>query len=146
AGLALGEPPAAQLYAAAGTALRNGDKEQSLEWLREAGIRDPTQPRYGADYGLRLAASDQWESRLQAIPYLTQAQRDYGADFRYPEALGLRLAEAEANEPARIALRRAVDLLHPPLEVEDADSVDLQNRQYALRRTHEALSRRATVT
>lgn len=145
-GLATQDATPAQFYAAAATALAYGDQPQSLQWLHEAVIRDPAQPRYGADYGLRLAASPSSEVRFTAIPYLRQAQQDYPVDFRYPEALGFRLAEASDNEPARAALRRAVDLLHPSLWVNGEDSKLLQSRQYALRRTHEALSRRTTLT
>lgn len=133
-------------YAAAATALSSGDKAQSLLWLREAKRRAPEQSRYGADYGLRLAASEKRADRLPAIPYLHQAEHNYPADYRFPEALGLRLAETGNNEPARAALRRAVDLLHPPLGVNGEDGKALLERKYALRRTHEALTRRSTLT
>ncbi len=70
-------PRADHYYAAASTAQLAGDSAQSTAWLAEAVRLEPNQPRYRADYGMRLAGSQDKALRQQSIPYLERATHDF---------------------------------------------------------------------
>ncbi len=138
-------PRADHYYAAASTAQLAGDSAQSTAWLAEAVRLAPDQPRYRADYGMRLAGSADKALRRQSIPLLERATQDFPEDYRLGETLALRYDEVEDSAAARRELRRVLD--------EEQDLVDggdeygsLEARKYRQRRAHESLSRRDTIT
>ncbi len=139
------QPRADHYYAASLTAQAVGDTAQSTAWLAEAMRLDPAQPRYRADYGMRLAGAETPEVRRQSIPYLQQATAAFPEDYRLGETLAWRYAEAEDSAAARKELRRVLDV-----EEHVADGGDeygsLEARKYRQRRAHEALSRRDSRT
>ncbi len=135
-------PTPEQHYAAAGSALAAGEADTSREWLARAVALAPTEPGYRLDLGLRLAAHQAREIRLQAIPYLEQARRDYPSDMRVPEALSLRYMESGRDQLASPLMREAIDLQHDALMTATEAPDWLQRRRYAMRRAHEAQTRR----
>lgn len=150
------EPVPEQYYAAAVIASTANEPEQSLEWLREAVRLAPEQPRYRADYAMRMAAAPEPEQRQQSIPLLQQAAQDYPKDYLLAETLAMRHNEAGDSAAARAQLRRAIDLesalLQEPAALSLAqgshaeEAIDLEKRRYRQRRAHEALSRRDSIT
>ncbi|MGE8065016.1 NfrA family protein [Pseudomonas sp. NPDC089569] len=138
-------PDAGHFYAASVTAQKAGDRQQSTAWLAEAVRRDPNNPRYRADYGMRLAGVDTREERARAIPYLQSATRDFPEDYRLGETLAWRYDEAEDSASARKELRRVIDLEQNPVAADDEDG-SMEARRYRQRRAHEGLSRRDTRT
>ncbi|WP_085640018.1 MULTISPECIES: phage receptor [unclassified Pseudomonas] len=139
------QPDAGHFYAASVTAQKAGDLPQSTAWLAEAVRRDPTNPRYRADYGMRLAGAQTREERAAAIPYLQQATRDFPEDYRLGETLAWRYDEAEDSASARRELRRVIDLEQNPVAADDEDG-SMEARRYRQRRAHETLSRRDSRT
>lgn len=139
------QPQAEHYYAAASTAQLAGDSAQSSAWLAEAVRLAPTQPRYRADYGMRLASSADKAQRLASIPYLQQATRDYPEDYRLGETLAVRYDEAQDSAAARRELRRVLDVEDQVVDGDD-EYGSLEARRYRQRRAHEALSRRDTIT
>src|SRR5690606_7790886 len=85
---------AGHFYAASVTAQKAGDLQQSTAWLAEAVRLEPDNPRYRADYGVRLAGADNREERARAIPYLQTATKDFPEDYRLGETLAWRYDEA----------------------------------------------------
>lgn len=138
-------PDAGHYYAASVTAQKAGEPEQSTQWLAEAVRRQPDNPRFAADYGMRLAATDTPEQRRLAIPHLQRATGDFPEDYRLGETLAWRYAEAEDSAAARKELRRVIDLEQNPVAGDDENG-SLEARRYRQRRAHEALSRRDSVT
>jgi adsorption protein A len=138
-------PDAGHFYAASVTAQKAGEREQSTAWLAEAVRREPNNPRYRADYGMRLAGADTKEQRSAAIPYLQRATRDFPEDYRLGETLALRYDEVEDSAQARKELRRVIDLEQHPVAADDEDG-SMEARRYRQRRAHETLSRRDTRT
>ncbi|MFJ4345146.1 phage receptor [Pseudomonas sp. NPDC089401] len=138
-------PRADHYYAAASTAQLAGDSAQSTAWLAEAVRLDPEQPRYRADYGMRLAGSPDLTQRRQSIPYLERATHDFPEDYRLGETLALRYDEAENSAAARRELRRVLDVEQHLVDGDD-EYGSLEARKYRQRRAHEALSRRDTVS
>jgi adsorption protein A len=138
-------PDAGHFYAASVTAQKAGDLPQSTAWLAEAVRRDPNNPRYRADYGMRLAGAETREERATAIPYLQQATRDFPEDYRLGETLAWRYDEVEDSASARKELRRVIDLEQNPVAADDEDS-SMEARRYRQRRAHETLSRRDSRT
>jgi adsorption protein A len=138
-------PDAGHFYAASVTAQKAGDLPQSTAWLAEAVRRDPNNPRYRADYGMRLAGAETREERATAIPYLQQATRDFPEDYRLGETLAWRYDEAEDSASARKELRRVIDLEQNPVAADDEDG-SMEARRYRQRRAHETLSRRDSRT
>ncbi|MDI2142547.1 MULTISPECIES: hypothetical protein [unclassified Pseudomonas] len=138
-------PDAGHFYAASVTAQKAGDLPQSTAWLAEAVRRDPKNPRYRADYGMRLAGAETREERATAIPYLQQAARDFPEDYRLGETLAWRYDEVEDSASARKELRRVIDLEHNPVAADDEDG-SMEARRYRQRRAHETLSRRDSRT
>lgn len=138
-------PGAGHYYAASITAQKAGEPEQSTQWLAEAVRRQPDNPRFAADYGMRLAATDTPEQRRLAIPHLQRATGDFPEDYRLGETLAWRYAEAEDSAAARKELRRVIDLEQNPVAGDDENG-SLEARRYRQRRAHEALSRRDSVT
>ena len=138
-------PRADHYYAAASTAQLAGDSAQSTAWLAEAVRLAPDQPRYRADYGMRLAGSTDKAQRRQSIPYLQQATGDFPEDYRLGETLALRYDEAEDSAAARRELRRILDVEQNLVDGDD-EYGSLKAREYRQRRAHEALSRRDTIT
>ncbi|WP_409296014.1 phage receptor [Pseudomonas sp. KCJK8670] len=138
-------PRADHYYAASNTAQRAGDTAQSTAWLAEAVRLDPAQPRYRADYGMRLASASDKAQRRQSIPYLEQATRDFPEDYRLGETLALRYDEVEDSASARRELRRVIDVEQNLVDGDDAYG-SLEARMYRQRRAHETLSRRDTIT
>lgn len=136
---------AGHYYAASVTAQKAGDLQQSTAWLAEAVRREPDNPRYRADYGMRLAGSKTSEERARAIPYLQSATRDFPEDYRLGETLAWRYDEAENSAAAREELRRVIDLEQNPVAADDEDG-SMEARRYRQRRAHEALSRRDSRT
>ncbi|WP_047337150.1 NfrA family protein [Pseudomonas protegens] len=136
---------AGHYYAASVTAQKAGDLAQSTQWLAEAVRLEPDNPRFGADYGMRLAASATPGQRRQAIPYLQQATRNFPEDYRLGETLAWRYDEIEDSAAARKELRRVIDLEQHPVAADDEDG-SMQARRYRQRRAHETLSRRDSVT
>ncbi|MDF3935742.1 NfrA family protein [Pseudomonas citronellolis] len=139
------QPDAGHFYAAAGTAQRAGDRAQSTAWLAEAVRRAPDNPRYRADYGMRLASADTPQERRQAIPYLQRATRDYPEDYRLGETLAWRYDEAEDSAAARAELRRVIDLEQQPVAADD-DQGSMEARRFRQRRAHQTLSQRDNLT
>lgn len=139
------KPRADHYYAAASTAQLAGDSAQSTAWLAEAVRLAPDQPRYRADYGMRLAGSADKAQRRQSIPYLQQATGDFPEDYRLGETLALRYDEAEDSAAARRELRRILDVEQNLVDGDD-EYGSLKAREYRQRRAHEALSRRDTIT
>ncbi|WP_435607852.1 NfrA family protein [Pseudomonas knackmussii] len=139
------QPEAAHFYAASGTAQLAGDSAQSTAWLAEAVRREPDNPRYRADYGMRLAGAATPEERRQAIPYLQRATRDYPEDYRLGETLAWRYDEAEDSAAARSELRRVIDLEQAPVAGDD-DYGSLEERRFRQRRAHQTLSQRDNLT
>ncbi|CAM3851389.1 bacteriophage N4 receptor, outer membrane subunit [compost metagenome] len=139
------QPRADRYYAAAVTAAQSGHLQQSTAWLAEAVRLAPQQPRYSADYGMRLAGAEDQATRARSIPYLERATRALPEDYRIGEALAWRYVEVENNRAARKALRRVLDVEQ---ELVDGDQVfgSLAARTYHQRRVHEALSRRDSIT
>lgn len=155
--LALAQAPVAeQYYAAAVIASAADEPDQSLEWLREAVRLAPEEPRYRADYAMRMAVAAEPGQREQSIPLLQQAIQDYPKDYLLAETLAMRHNEAGESAAARAQLRRAIDLESTLLEERgaptlaqgspDAESIDLEKRRYRQRRANEALSRRDSIT
>ncbi|MFB4392140.1 MULTISPECIES: tetratricopeptide repeat protein [unclassified Pseudomonas] len=138
-------PQAEHFYAAATTAQQAGDNAQSTAWLAEAVRLAPDQPRYRADYGMRLASARDKQVRRQSIPYLQRATRDFPEDYRLGETLALRYDEVENSAAARRELRRVIDVERNVVDGDD-EYGSLEARMYRQRRAHEALSRRDTVT
>ncbi|RAI69239.1 phage receptor [Pseudomonas fluorescens] len=138
-------PDAEHFYAASVTAQKAGDLQQSTEWLAEAVRRDPDNPRYRADYGVRLAGAETREERARAIPYLQRATQDFPEDYRLGETLAWRYDEVEDSASARKELRRVIDLEQNPVAADDEDG-SMEARRYRQRRAHEGLSRRDSVT
>ncbi|MEB3898959.1 phage receptor [Pseudomonas putida] len=138
-------PRADHYYAAANTAQQAGDSAQAMAWLAEAVRLAPDQPRYRADYGMRLAGSADRQQRRAAIPYLERATRDFPEDYRLGETLALRYDEAEDSAAARRELRRVIDVEQNLVDGDD-EYGSLESRKYRQRRAHETLSRRDTVT
>ncbi|MFM9380327.1 NfrA family protein [Pseudomonas sp. UV AK001] len=138
-------PDAGHFYAASVTAQKAGDLPQSTAWLAEAVRRAPNNPRYRADYGMRLAGAETREERATAIPYLQQATRDFPEDYRLGETLAWRYDEVEDSASARKELRRVIDLEQNPVAADDEDG-SMEARRYRQRRAHETLSRRDSRT
>lgn len=138
-------PRADHYYAAANTAQQAGDSAQSTAWLAEAVRLAPNQPRYRADYGMRLASSPDKTDRRQAIPYLQRATRDFPEDYRLGETLVVRYDETEDSASARRELRRVIDVEQDLVDGDD-EYGSLDARKYRQRRAHETLARRDTVT
>lgn len=138
-------PDAGHFYAASVTAQKAGDLPQSTAWLAEAVRREPNNPRYRADYGMRLAGAETREERATAIPYLQQATRDFPEDYRLGETLAWRYDEVEDSASARKELRRVIDLEQDPVAADDEDG-SMEARRYRQRRAHETLSRRDSRT
>jgi len=138
-------PDAGHFYAASVTAQKAGNLPQSTAWLAEAVRRDPNNPRYRADYGMRLAGAETREERATAIPYLQQATRDFPEDYRLGETLAWRYDEVEDSAAARKELRRVIDLEQNPVAADDEDG-SMEARRYRQRRAHETLSRRDSRT
>ncbi|PNB48407.1 phage receptor [Pseudomonas sp. GW456-12-10-14-LB2] len=138
-------PDAGHFYAASVTAQKAGDLPQSTAWLAEAVRREPNNPRYRADYGMRLAGAETREERATAIPYLQQATRDFPEDYRLGETLAWRYDEVEDSASARKELRRVIDLEQNPVAADGEDG-SMEARRYRQRRAHETLSRRDSFT
>ncbi|MCU0070682.1 phage receptor [Pseudomonas koreensis] len=138
-------PDAGHFYAASVTAQKAGDLPQSTAWLAEAVRREPNNPRYRADYGMRLAGAETRKERATAIPYLQQATRDFPEDYRLGETLAWRYDEVEDSASARKELRRVIDLEQNPVAADDEDG-SMEARRYRQRRAHETLSRRDSRT
>ncbi|RIJ09948.1 phage receptor [Pseudomonas sp. 91RF] len=138
-------PDAGHFYAASVTAQKAGDLPQSTAWLAEAVRRNPNNPRYRADYGMRLAGAETREERATAIPYLQQATRDFPEDYRLGETLAWRYDEVEDSTSARKELRRVIDMEQNPVAADDEDG-SMEARRYRQRRAHETLSRRDSRT
>lgn len=138
-------PDAGHFYAASVTAQKAGDLAQSNAWLAEAVRRDPANPRYRADYGMRLAGAPTREERAKAVPYLQQATRDFPEDYQLGETLAWRYDEIADSASARKELRRVIDLEQNPVAADDEDG-SMEARRYRQRRAHEALSRRDSFT
>lgn len=138
-------PDAGHFYGASVTAQKAGDLPQSTAWLAEAVRREPNNPRYRADYGMRLAGAETREERATAIPYLQQATRDFPEDYRLGETLAWRYDEVEDSASARKELRRVIDLEQDPVAADDEDG-SMEARRYRQRRAHETLSRRDSRT
>ncbi|WP_192561238.1 NfrA family protein [Pseudomonas gozinkensis] len=138
-------PDAGHFYAASVTAQKAGDLPQSTAWLAEAVRREPNNPRYRADYGMRLAGAETREERATAIPYLQQATRDFPEDYRLGETLAWRYDEVEDSASARKELRRVIELEQNPVAADDEDG-SMEARRYRQRRAHETLSRRDSFT
>ncbi|MBH3426704.1 NfrA family protein [Pseudomonas alkylphenolica] len=139
------QPRADHYYAASVTAQQAGDLAQSTAWLAEAVHLDPNNPRFRADYGMRLAGSPDPEVRRQSIPYLKRSTRDLPEDYRLGETLALRYIEVENSAAARKELRRVLDV-EQDLVDEGDEYGSLEARKYRQRRAHEALSRRDSIT
>lgn len=138
-------PRADHYYAAASTAQQAGDSAQSSAWLAEAVRLAPDQPRYRADYGMRLAGSGDVAQRRQSILYLERATHDFPEDYRLGETLALRYDEVENSAAARRELRRVIDVEQNLVDGDD-EYGSLEARKYRQRRAHETLSRRDTIT
>ncbi len=139
------KPRADHYYAAANTAQLAGDTTQSTAWMAEAVRLAPDQPRYRADYGMRLASSQDSAQRRQSIPLLERATHDFPEDYRLGETLALRYDEVEDSAAARRELRRVIDVEQNVVDGDD-EYGSLEARKYRQRRAHEALSRRDTIT
>lgn len=139
------DPRAEHYYAAASTAQLAGDSAQSTAWLAEAVRLAPEQPRYRADYGMRLAGSADKAQRRQSIPLLERATHDFPEDYRLGETLALRYDEVEDSAAARRQLRRVLDVEQDLVDGGD-EYGSLEARKYRQRRAHESLSRRDTIT
>nr|WP_239482018.1 phage receptor [Pseudomonas insulae] len=137
-------PDAGHYYAAAASAERAGERAQSTAWLAEAVRLAPNDPRFRADYGMRLAGAADQAERHRAIPYLQQASRDFPEDYRIAETLAWRYDEAEDSAVARRELERAIDLEQQP--VLDDDEESLEARRFRQRRAHQVLSQRDNLT
>ncbi|MBV6826685.1 phage receptor [Pseudomonas sp. PD9R] len=138
-------PDAGHFYAASVTAQKAGEPEQSTAWLAEAVRLDPNNPRYRADYGMRLAGAANKEERAKAIPYLQRATQDFPEDYRLGETLAWRYDEVADSASARNELRRVIDLEQHPVAADDVDG-SMEARRYRQRRAHETLSRRDSRT
>ncbi|WP_212627404.1 phage receptor [Pseudomonas sp. PP3] len=136
---------AGHFYAASVTAQKAGDLPQSTAWLAEAVRREPDNPRYRADYGMRLAGAETPEERARAVPYLQSATRDFPEDYQLGETLAWRYDEIADSASARKELRRVIDLEQNPVAANDAEG-SMEARRYRQRRAHESLSRRDTFT
>jgi adsorption protein A len=138
-------PDAGHFYAASVTAQKAGELEQSTAWLAEAVRREPDNPRYRADYGVRLAGAATREERAKAIPYLQSATHDFPEDYRLGETLAWRYDEVADSAAARKELRRVIDLEQNPVAADDEEG-SMEARRYRQRRAHETLSRRDSRT
>ncbi|MBU6960803.1 phage receptor [Pseudomonas sp. CVAP len=138
-------PDAGHFYAASVAAQKAGDLPQSTVWLAEAVRRDPKNPRYSADYGMRLAGAETRQERASAIPYLQTATQHFPEDYSLGETLAWRYDEVADSASARKELRRVIDLEQNPVAADD-DSGSLQARRYRQRRAHETLARRDSLT
>jgi len=138
-------PDAEHYYAASVTAQKAGDLQQSTEWLAEAVRREPNNPRYRADYGVRLAGAETKAARASSIPYLQRATQDFPEDYRLGETLAWRYDEVEDSASVRKELERVIDLEQNPVAADDEDG-SMEARRYRQRRAHESLSRRDSVT
>ncbi|CAK9889048.1 Bacteriophage adsorption protein A [Pseudomonas fluorescens] len=139
------QPRADRYYAAAVTAAQNRHLQQSTAWLAEAVRLAPEQPRYGADYGMRLARSEEEATRARSIPYLERATQAFPEDYRLGETLAWRYDEVANSAAARKELRRALDVEQALVDGDDVFG-SLQARTYQQRQVHERLSRRDSIT
>ncbi|MDR6608961.1 NfrA family protein [Pseudomonas synxantha] len=138
-------PDAGHFYAASVNAQKAGDLPQSTAWLAEAVRQEPDNPRYRADYGMRLSGAETKEERARAIPYLQSATKDFPEDYQLGETLAWRYDEVEDSASARKELQRVIDLEQNPVAADDEDG-SMEARRYRQRRAHESLSRRDTLT
>lgn len=138
-------PNGQHFYNAAAGAQKAGDKQQAKLWLAEAVRREPNNPRFRADYGMRLAGADTPEERRTSIPYLERATRDFPEDYRLGETLAWRYDEAEDSFAARRELRRVIDLEQQPVAGDD-EYGSLEARRFRQRRAHQTLSQRDNLT
>lgn len=136
---------AGHFYAASVTAQKAGDLQQSTAWLAEAVRLEPDNPRYRADYGMRLAGADTREERARAIPYLQSATQAFPEDYSLGETLAWRYDEAKDSASARKELRRVIDVEQHSVGGDSEDG-SMEARRYRQRRAHETLSRRDTFT
>lgn len=139
------QPTAAHFHAAATTAQQAGETEQSTQWLAEAVRLEPGNPRFAADYGMRLAAADTPQQRRAAIAYLQRASRAYPEDYRLGETLAWRYDEVADSASARHELRRVIDLEQNPVAGDDENG-SLEARRFRQRRAHQVLSQRDSFT
>ncbi len=139
------QPRADHYYAASVTAQHANDPQQSNEWLAEAARLAPENPRYRADYGVRLAAADTPQLRRQSLPYLIQASHDFPEDYRIGETLAWRYDEVENSAAARQELRRIIDLEQNMVD-DGTDDTHLAARVYRQRRAHQSLSQRDSIS
>ena len=139
------QPRPDHYYAASVTAAQNDDLRQSTAWLAEAVRLAPDQPRYRADYGMRLSGSQDEATRARSIAHLERATHDFPEDYRLGETLAWRYAEVGNSAAARKELRRVLDVEQDLVDGDDQFG-SLQARKYRQRRDHEALSRRDRIT
>jgi adsorption protein A len=112
----------------------------NLSQLRSLTRRQPQ--AYGLELGLRLSGADSREERDESIPWLEAAALRDPYDFRIPETLAYRYHEDGQPALAMTSARLAVDSMYTELDVNEAVSEDLQEREYSLRRTHQFLAQR----
>ena len=138
-------PVAEDYYAAAAIALSADDTAQSTEWLQSAFDLSDENPRFRADLGMRLAGDADPDRRLQAVPYVEKAVHDYPEDYRLHETLANLYNQQGRSADSRASLRAAIDLEQYPV-INEPNVESVEARRYRQRRSHEALSRRDTVT
>jgi len=116
---------------------------RSLDELRELAKVDPLS--HGLELGLRLSGDSDRDRREESIPWLKQAAPRDPYDFRIPESLAYRLYETAEPAGTLKALERAVNTMDPRLAVGEADSLQLQSRHFALRRSYQAQTQRHRI-
>jgi len=139
------QPRAEHYYDASILAQRSGDLAQSSAWLAEAVRLAPDNPRYRADYGMRLAGAPDQARRRASIPLLQRATHDFPEDYRLGETLAWRYDEVQDSAAARQELRRVLEVEQDLVDGDD-EYGSLDARKYRQRRAHESLSRRDTLT
>ncbi|TBU86558.1 NfrA family protein [Phytopseudomonas dryadis] len=140
------QPSAEHLYEGSNIALATGDAALSLAWLQQALRQAPDVARYRSDYAQRLAASRDPAQRRESIAWLQRVAQGDPQDYRIAETLAARYDEVGDSAAAREQLRRAIDLQQVPMAVAEDAERDMRQRRYRLRRGHESLSRRDSVS
>lgn len=114
--------------------------------LEQLAIQAQAEPAlYRLELGLRLSGHEDADLRASAVPWLEAARARDPYDFRIPETLAYRYHELAEPGPAIDNARRAIHGLDSSLAVSGASASELDEREFALRRTHQYLTQRNRV-
>ncbi|MGQ7247824.1 NfrA family protein [Halomonas sp. V046] len=136
---------AATLASASAIAERAGEARRSLAWLNRAHRLSGEAPGLTRQLGLRLASGEGNDQR-RAIGLLERSRAAFPEDVIGAATLGSLYYDIGDNARSLSRSRRAIDLQPIDLAVGDADSTEMAQRRYRLRRQHQTLTQRDRVT